>query len=1725
MVEGERTGGEGMEYTQESRKKLKEAYTAQAEKKRKLLTIMMSSAERELAEELRSNYGNTVKELAQDHPQVDDLAGFMKKKYKRLVDYFVPKEFQKDYYDILSKCNRFQYATGYSRRSVRTRNYAPHLAHAFYLMQTYFNFGIYNVGVKEVHRYIRDEMNEELVNFKYNTGSYRFPMKYIDDIIAARINAGDSHVISAIQDAFLSENNTTVVTADIVRAVVKSDHATLHELLGKFLVAARLQEGVRQVICENADCGTPEAFLVILDAIQKENLLRFAAVKRAVATWTGVCDTDNLDRISEKVLEDIVLSVRDREQAMAFIRSEDAVHIVIGLWSLGFYEIQDAIGEMQGILERDNRVQLLAMSYFNLSLEDGLFRKRLTCAVMEKYHEDMEIVAAFMPSYLNNVSAYVSQIAVSGEDKGVYPTMPLRYLFESEQQARQHYAILQGIYERVTKKKMTFRPLVFPWYGTDLKKSTALEKMSLIAYALRDQSLIDWVCVRLADIEGTYGDRKKHLQLLLHDPKTEIQRNALIQYVADKATDTRSAAAGLTEKLALTKQDYETLEGFLKYKKEDLRRQVIAILEKQKKAGLVASITRLLQSDNEEMRLAALDMLQKYKLPSLIASLEDLPNVSDREQILIDELTGKGNTEEILNTRGYGLYQPETAVPEIPFAVNVRVCTEYFGVPPKKISDLFTQLYSFIDDHAGTEYVDVYGNECLLGNLSERSVSTRVSHDKTLPYHEQYFLPELWREFYETYIKDPDLLTVMYFAMQRGDISDLKEKDIRTFTSYESRLLGELGSSYEIPPSKYHFWGGIYTIIASMRSMTKAALPREVLRQGVAYMAMEMPEQAFWYAVDESRDSGFSWQRADICFVSRGGIGEYIRLMQEWKTEDEFKEHFLLLYYLDRKINLLDKYKKAYGNKDNLLSIYDYIEAYNTGIIKRDMVFEAAFEVIGIERTVKQLGVLLKDKIYPFEKERLRPYMGSEEIDKESLFYKTAMEIYREMIDTILDVELKRGDSPTVFSDAVRGIQRIYGLDRLTAILKALGKTPLDRTNYYSFSGCGESRKEVLSHLLQVCYPVEGDNGDRLREYMKEMKLKEERLIETAMYAPQWLDIIEACLGYPGLKSGCYYFMAHMNESFDDRKRAMIAKYTPLSEEELNGGCFDVKWFYEAYETLGEELFHKLYAGAKYISDGSKHSRARKYADAALKHVTVEELETAINEKRNKDLLMSYGIVPVESERDILHRYEYLQNFLKESKQFGAQRRASETSAVTYALKNLATTAGYSDETRLILAMETALVREHLHYFDWVAVEDCRIRIVVDIMGKVSMEFERNKKRLKNVPAALKKHTGYVEMKAFHDKLKAQYRRTVDMLEKSMEERDVYTLSELSKLTENPVTKRIVESLVYVSVRGEDIRSRTDEKAAETAHAGDGVSEQETMLHGILSEGSLISFSGEVVNADAACRLRVAHPFDLYKMGVWNAYQKYFFERCQDEGLRQPFKQVFRELYVKLSEELNKESSLMFAGNQIQPKKTVACLKGRRWIADYEEGLQKVYYKDNVIAVIYAIADWFSPADVEEPVLEWVQFMDRKTWRPVKISEVPDILYSEVMRDVDLAVSVAHAGGVDPETSHSTVEMRRVVLDFNLKLFGISNVALEKNHAIIEGSRGQYSVHLGSGVIHKLGGHQINVVTIEGSKRGKIFLPFVDEDPKTAEIMSKVLLFAEDGKIKDPYIMEQIMEK
>ncbi|MBC7874970.1 MAG: hypothetical protein H7Y01_13290 [Ferruginibacter sp.] len=116
------------------------------------------------------------------------------------------------------------------------------------------------------------------------------------------------------------------------------------------------------------------------------------------------------------------------------------------------------------------------------------------------------------------------------------------------------------------------------------------------------------------------------------------------------------------------------------------------------------------------------------------------------------------------------------------------------------------------------------------------------------------------------------------------------------------------------------------------------------------------------------------------------------------------------------------------------------------------------------------------------------------------------------------------------------------------------------------------------------------------------------------------------------------------------------------------------------------------------------------------------------------------------------------------------------------------------------------------------------------------------------------------------------------------------------------------------------------------------------------------------------------------------------------------------------------------------------------------------------------------------------------------------------MRDIDLVVSVAHAGGVDPEASHSSIEMRSVLLKETIRLFKLANVEVAGSHATIKGELGEYSVHLGSAVVHKMEQGYLSILPVHSQHRGRLFLPFVDYDPKSAELISKVLLLAGDGK-------------
>ncbi len=261
---------------------------------------------------------------------------------------------------------------------------------------------------------------------------------------------------------------------------------------------------------------------------------------------------------------------------------------------------------------------------------------------------------------------------------------------------------------------------------------------------------------------------------------------------------------------------------------------------------------------------------------------------------------------------------------------------------------------------------------------------------------------------------------------------------------------------------------------------------------------------------------------------------------------------------------------------------------------------------------------------------------------------------------------------------------------------------------------------------------------------------------------------------------------------------------------------------------------------------------------------------------------------------------------------------------------------------------------------------------------------------------------------------------------------------------------------------------------------------------------------------------------DLLQTQAWPQWQRDCFLR---ERI-QPFKQVFRELYVLTAAESEDGTlSRRYDGHQVNPRQALALLGNRGWTVHPEEGVRRTFHAQGMTAWLSFFEGFTTPAEVEGLTLAGIGFSRRGEWKPLPLEAVPPRLFSKVMRDVDLVVSVAHQGGVDPEASASTVEMRAALIREAMALLKMDNVRFQGSHALIDGQLATYSVHLGSAVVHRQPGGYLCIVPVHSRHRGRLFLPFADDDPRTAEALSKVLLLAKDTEIKDPTILEQILPR
>ena len=1638
-------------------------------------------------------------------------------------DLMMGEALRKDLVAIAHNLADYPYTNRYTRRLVRSRDYHQHVGRIWTLVERLIRQRFSGLTVPQI---LRGAYDVE----KYGS-SFLAPEQ-----VAVWIDRGDEEVLSTIRDMLLSENNTKILTYDVFRAIFKARNTELVELVGKLLLAGKLQEGLRQAICETMDCGRQEHFVYIMGLIEEHNLIRFSSVRRAIATTIGI-GTDS-ERVDKKLLALIMRVLRDPAEGDAFVHSADNVEAMVGLWSKGLHDVKDLIAAMEEIIGEGRPHSVLLVSYFLHALQDGAAERSVAKRVLlgitdaELSAEDMKKIACYLPFVVD--SFYILREL----DDFVEKFDPQEYFVDAAEATR-FFDLCERARAQMKQNEKEYEGCIFPWYGATLRREDLARTMVLAALCA-DGALTD----RVAPVLSVCHAGQRVAPLLLKAPLSPVQEQALIDLLRlapetaariirenptasvpdTEVTDTLRTAPETAKDLMggdfVTRHEGD-IAALLRLKTANVRRTVLDLLYAQPDAQLRTTMAGLLTQRDVNKRLGALDLLLRCKADGrippeeLLALAQTIKKPTSDEQVLIDELARTGAAAEAEDALFDAAYVPDftidlhdtadaavaagfDAATNTVHVVNTVTLEDIFPCTDEELLSIVEKLDALYTAHEDYEYKSRWnGREetTLASGFYERADTERTTG---APDNIKYYpLPEVWEEFYRKEIKDFRVLYQLAIAVLMVKAEDA------LFTEGLTRITGRDWTAFPaaLAAKKLNHFAEGYRGRQKGKNVIRVLYETHaeenrpfVFAAGLLLMrrAYECYDETLYLMERKGRWSSSTYQ-----------ITHHNALMQSalhgtrlYADDAEFAQSYALRLRLAERIEdvLLRTGREPEGG---LTGIIEHAKAHLLGMEKADGFFRM---ILGMqaedmdEDARRNQKKVEQNRVRVLERYRSGALPDRNDPECRGAQTEDVLSFINEegqrVVDSIVTAELRRGDTPALHSAAVDSIERVEGIQLFVRILQALGALKLDRGSWYA--GSDEAKASTLSHLLKVSHPHAGETAADLKAALKDAGIAQQRLVEAAMYAPQWIPLIEAYLGWRGMASGCYYFQAHMSDIPKERA-SMIAKYTPIPIEDLKEGAFDIGWFKAAYKELGKAHFESLYDAAKYISNGAKHARARKFADAVRGELKLADVEKEITAKRNKDLVMCCGLIPLKRarEKDMLARYVFLQNFLKESKQFGAQRRASEEKAVEIALSNLARACGFDDVTRLVWTAETELIKAHADHFTPKEVEDVALSLSVAADGAVSLVCTKGGKPLKAIPAKLKKNAYVLELKDAEKNLKEQYRRAKKMLEEMMEDGTPLLACEIANvMTYNPVIAPLLKPLVF----------------------------QSGTALGFYADGALVAADGARTELAEDAEVKIAHALDLYESGTWADYQKYLFEK----EIRQPFKQVFRELYIKTADEHGKESSHRYAGHQVQPAKTVALLKTRRWVIDGSEGLQRIYYKANIIARIYALADWYSPADIEAPTLEWVEFFDRKTFQRLPIDDVPDLIFSEVMRDVDLVVSVAHVGGVDPEASHSTVEMRRAIVQFNLPLFKLDNVQLEGAHAHIHGKLGDYTVHLGSGIIQQKAGAMINVLPVHSQHRGRLFLPFLDEDPKTAEILSKIILFAEDGKIKDPFILDQI---
>ncbi|NOX58914.1 MAG: DUF4132 domain-containing protein [Planctomycetes bacterium] len=1460
-------------------------------------------------------------------------------------------------------------------------------------------------------------------------------------------------VRSVLVDSINGEHEVGQMGWHVVTALLNSEERSDWKVISKLLLAAQRQEGLRQTILETVQESNPGAFRYMLGVIAENNLERFSSTVRAFDVWLGMNWAGGSTKVVNSSISRLIEYFDDESARARAITEGEPEDAFLALW-VAAYEDADHAVRLAGSLLEDDSVE---RRYVALRTLDNI----------SLFPECVDLAA--------------SRIITGAETEPRMQMATMHFLakMEWETVSDEMFTAATRLFESVPAKKKKLQPIVWPWVQYDhdrrwvaaaLKAMTlgSPEKMIPFAAALGTDDCIE-IVENLAGIGTDWRDgrQKKHKRRKL----TTEARGLMLKLLSDARKDVHKSAFEAMGNLPVEEDEVEVLLGALHRTSASLRLGAIGRLAKLSNKRAVGVTDTLLADRNAKKRAAGLELASQLieanrlsnKVRDVVRRHRELQSEPELAETA-DRLLG-GETETVFLADCLGLVPPKSrSTLPTPEFKDVRLETNATCTCLKELGELFLQ-------HGETEIEVVQETSkqrVLLASAGSGFPRINRERDTVEDAKERLPLYDIWLDWLKNrrkITKDADGLEWVRLVawMNRGH-------------SYKSYLPHAF--------RKKNAWDlnhGFVFLVEWMMALSKPKGGAELL---VQYVEDVLAKKSF--TKEEKKDNGGNtWHGVRHRAAFRIDMVRTYLHQQPSDISEECIRRYCLLSMV--------ALERSHDGCERGPLIEHFVKAYDAQLLNE---FDLIWLLLHPREQETYLGK--QNTFGPFQElSGLREPKGLEGRPK-------LIQAVHKVRERIIEIELTRGERMTPASVPAKELRYSGGAGVLFKLAGALGRDKIVRQHEWG----DPTRAFSFSHLIAVTAPGDEDSFERFKALFDASGMKPKRLIEIAMFAPQWAAHTEFTLESKGLEDAVWWVHAHTKDNavwrdaeFRDLWASRISERTELEANDLEEGAVDVAWFKRVVDVIGVDGWDDLLKPAKYASSSGGHKRAELFATAMLDRVTTADLTQRIDDKRHQDSVRALGLVPLptrktDAKSETLHRYKRLQEFKRKSRKFGSQRQASEGRAVEIGMQNLARTAGYRDPRRLQWAMESEAVADLARGPVEVSVDETTVSLAITPAGDPQLTVVKKGRTLKSVPAKLRKHEPIAEMRSRVTELRRQRSRMRLSLEQSMCRGDAFSLAELQEFFAHPMLRPMVERLIFVG-SGELIGYPQEKGRVLRNHRGDvePIGKKDT--------------------------LRIAHSIDLLDRGEWSAWQR----DCFSAERVQPFKQIFRETYPKTANELDKcDFTRRYAGHQVNPRQALALLKQRQWVFTPEEGVRKTFHDERLIAQVWFQQAFCTPAEIEDLTLEGVVFLRRCTVKheSVAITDLPDRLFSEAMRDLDLVVSVAHAGGVDPEASASTVEMRATLVRETCQLLRLSNVRIDGHHVKIDGKRGSYSVHLGSATTNVLPGRILIIVAVHSQYRGRLFLPFADDDPKTAEVLSKTLLLARDDEIKDPSILEQI---